>query len=155
MTTRRSAFRFAPALAPAVALAVLAPMPFVLTGCNAMGGAMSPEKAMAMLPEGVKTAVGNYLGGLTDVTKLLGGITSIPGAQSALPKLLGSVNKVADANKLLGSLDSGMKGNVLSAFGKELGEANNGFMSQLSRINGDAGLSSVLGGALKQIQLFK
>jgi hypothetical protein len=153
MKTRPFAFRLVPA--PLLALALLAPVPFVLTGCGAMGGAMSPDKALALLPEGVKAAASNYLGGLTDVTKLLGGLTNMAGAQSALPKLLGSINKIGDANKVLGGLDAGTKGNVLSAFGPQLAEANDGFLGQLSRINSDPGLSGVLGGALKQISLFK
>ena len=125
----------------------------VNTGCTVMGG--SAEKAMSMLPESVKTTVSNYLGGLTDVNALLGNVNNLASAQAALPKLVTAVNKIGDATSVLNGLDGSTRSTALKAFEPQLSQAHAAFTDQLARINSNKSLSSVLGSALEQIQLFK
>jgi hypothetical protein len=126
-----------------------------LSGCSGGMMGMDPTKAMSMLSGPLKDAANGYLGGMGDVTKLLGSVTDKGSATSALPKLTESFGKLGGFNKTLSAAKGDDLKNLSGAFGPKIADANKGYMSQVSRLLGNKDTSSVLKSALDGFKPFK
>lgn len=138
-------------------LAALLPM----AGCSGDGGGVldmlgggSADKAMALLPDSVKSATNGYLSSLDGITETLGSIQKFSDALSAIPQLQPLIKQFNDATSMLSSLTPETRSNVVEAFGPQLTEANNGFTNQLNRVMGDSTLPDSLSQMLKDLKLF-
>lgn len=127
-----------------------------LVGCqSSMLGGDAVTQAMNALSPAIKNAASGYLGGLGDITKLLGGLTSNANVLAALPQLDKSFGSLGSYTKVLSGLTGADKSNLATAFGSQIGDANALFTNQATRLLGDKNLAGMLKPLLDKAPLLK
>lgn len=106
-----------------------------LAGCSSTGSGTSVgERALAMVPKEYREAVNNYVGGLTDINKLLATVADPQSGAQVSRKLEADVAKVNTASGTINAAPAGVKDAIMEALAPQLDQLSKVFNDQVTRL---------------------
>lgn len=137
----------------ALTLATLAAAP--MTGCQGSSlSSMMGQDAMALLSPLMKDAAKSYLTNINDLVSAVEKVSSVQDAVTIAPKIEPAAKDAGKAYKTLSSATPEERKLVWQAFGPDIDAANKRFLTQSSRVKGNALWGQALGSTFDQVKLF-